>query len=488
MNQDATLPAEHQGRRSRALRILRGGRTATWYARTVQPRRAALALLALAPLVVGCMRPGRGLPPIESPTTEIPIEIRRGLVLVPVRIDGIDRELTFVLDTGAPTVLRREIADELGLIDASDAKLQDAAGAMLDSTTITIESLHVGALHMRRVAAFAADFPSFGEHCVTVDGFLGVGAVRGTGFLDRTAIEIDYANSTLALAPTAAELTPGGSTVRVQRHEIMPNGTSVVTTPVADVVIEGQRHWVLLDTGNTGTIDVSPGFFTDLGRSFDEPGLVTRTGALSQTATMIVTGTSYEARFDSLVLGDLKLRGVPITVPVAEPPLPEPAGARRVLLGYRLFRNFRFVLDVAGGIARFVPIPGADPSAAPLNLGFSWRDVDGKLVVATLVTTGPAARAGIVLGDEILAVGGTAIASGDMKGQCAVRDAIDAAEDREMTVRVRHEGVERDVVLKAEPVLPPVAQHASHSTREKVHPSDGPKQHGAPSSSTPLSP
>lgn len=433
------------------------------------------------------MPSGRSLPPVEPRVTEIPIEIRRGLVLVPVRINGLERRLTFILDTGAPTVLRKQLADELGLTTSNNSTLQDAAGAELASASIELESVQVGELVMRHVAAFAAELPSLAETCVQIDGVLGVGAVRGTGFLDRTAIEIDYGESTLALAPTAAELTPGGSIVKVQRHELMPDGSSVVTTPIADVAIDGKRHWVLLDTGNTGSVDVSPGFFVDLGRSFDEPGLVTRTGSLSQTATTVLSGVSYETRFETLGLGDSTLRGVPITVERADPPHPEPPGARRVLLGYQLLRNFRLVLDVAGGVARFVPIPGTDPSDATRNLGFSWRDRDGKIVVVTMVTGGPAARAGVVLGDELVAVDGAPVVSGDPRGQCAVRDAIDAAGERTMTIRVRHEGAERDVELRAEPVLP-AYQHASHSTRENDQPSDGPKQHGAPSSSTPLSP
>lgn len=410
---------------------------------------------------------GHTLPPVVSSAIEVPVVVRRGLVLVPVRLDGIDRELTMLLDTGAPTVLRAEIARELGLTMSSSSGLEDAAGAILASTSIEIEGLHVGGLHMRRVSGFAAELPSFAEHCVHIDGVLGVGAERGTGFLDRTAIEIDYAAQKITLAPSGEALVPGGTPVRIRRHEILPDGSTFITPPVAEVEIEGQPHWALIDTGNNGSIDVSPRLFEALGHSFDEPGIVRRTGALSQTATGVQAGVSYETRFHAFELGGVSLPGVPITVEQVEEGAIEPVGARRILLGYRLLRNFRVVLDIAAGVARFVPVPGADPSDAAEGLGFSWRDIDGKVSVVTLVGGSPADRAGIAVGDDVIAIGGTALKTGDSAAQCAVREAIDDVGEQELAIRVRHDGAEREVVLKAEPVLPDLGERGSISVTTK---------------------
>ncbi len=415
----------------------------------------AFVLLVLSS-ALACMPGGSTFPPDASPVVEVPVVVRHGVVLVPVHIDGIERELTFLLDTGAPTVVRNEIAAELGLTRTQTGGLTDAAGANLASTAIEIEGLHVGALHMRRVPAFAAQLPDLGAFCVELDGVLGVGAERGTGFLDRTAIAIDYAGQRLALAPTADDLAREGISVPVRRHELRADGSSVTTTPIVEVELGGVRRWVAIDTGNSGAIDMSPSVFAELGRSFDEPGLVTRTGALSLTATMQLSGVSYETRLDALGLGELKLRGVPITVQRPEQETVELEGASKVLIGYQLLRNFRFVLDVANGVARFVTVPGADPSAPARGLGFSWRELDGKVAVVTLLTPGPAQRSGIALGDELLAVDGVELRAGDVAGQCAVRAAIDAVGEQAMAIRVRRDGTVREVELRAEPVLPPM--------------------------------
>lgn len=385
------------------------------------------------------------------------MQVRRGLVLVPVRVDGIARELTMILDTGAPTVLRTSVAEELGLVRPTNAALVDASGNEIAAASITLPGVRVGALQLMRVAAFATDLPAFDELCVPIDGVLGVGREPGTGFLDRTAVEIDYAGERVVFASSGDALTPGGARVRVRHRDVAPDGTSTGATATrAEVELDGRRLWVTLDTGNSGPIDVSPSLFVALGRSFSEPGLVTRHGALSQSAGGVQMGVSYETRMRSLKLGEVELRSVPMTVERADGEIVGAEPDYEVLLGAQLLRNFRLVLDLRAGFARFVPVPGADPSASAAGLGFAWREVDGALRVITMVTGGPAERAGVALLDEVVAIGGTPLRPGDSAGQCAARAIMDTLGDAELAIRVRRDGVEREVLLRAERVLPPV--------------------------------
>lgn len=401
----------------------------------------------------------------EPARVEVPVQLRRGLVLVPVRIDGLARELTMILDTGAATVVRSSVAEELGLVHTSNAALVDASGKEIAAAAITLPGIDVGGMHVPNVAAFATELPTFDELCAPIDGVLGVGREPGTGFLDRTAVEFDYAAPRIVLAPSADALTPGGARVRVRHRDVASDGTSVgVTATRAEVELDGQRLWVTLDTGNTGPIDVSPSLFLALGRSFEEPGLVTRHGALSQSAGGVEVGVSYETRLRTLKLGDVELRSVPMTVERPDREIVDPEPDFQVLLGAQLLRNFRLVLDLRAGIARFVPVPGADPSATASGLGFAWREVEGALRVITVVTGGPAERAGVALLDEVVAIGGTPLRPGDSAGQCAARATIDAIGDHELAIRVRRDGVEREVLLRAERVLP-AAVEASAALR-----------------------
>lgn len=401
----------------------------------------------------GCASIPAVAPGSRHPVVEVPVAIRSGFVMVQVHLDGVERELTFVIDSGAPTVLDASIAEELGVARPADRSLTDAAGGDVPVASLVLEGVRVGDLYMPRVSAFAAELPPFPSLCTRIDGFLGVGADDGTGFLDRTAIEIDYAAEKIVLAPSGDDLSPGGTVVRVRRRDLPPDPTVVYTSTFAEVEIEGRHRWVILDTGNAGAVDLSPGFFTALGRSFDEPGLVTRRGALSQTATGVNSGMAYETRLDSLRLGDLDLHGVPIRVDRVDQAIVAPDAHGMVLLGYELLRNFRVVLDLEGGFARFIAVPGTDPAAVDPDFGFSWLDVDGKVVVTTLVTGGPAERAGMELHDEIVAIDGTALRHDDPAGQCAARRAI-ADVARPLSIRVRRDDVERDVSLRAESLLP----------------------------------
>ena len=114
----------------------------------------ALLMLPIFAAALGCA-PIPTATPEPTALVEVPVTIRNGLILVPVHVDGIERELTFLLDSGAPTLIDASIAEELGVGRPADLSLTDAAGGELAVTTMLLGGLRVGDLHMSDVSAVA---------------------------------------------------------------------------------------------------------------------------------------------------------------------------------------------------------------------------------------------------------------------------------------------------------------------------------------------
>jgi predicted aspartyl protease len=381
------------------------------------------------------------------PRHEVVFENLDGLVVVPVRLDGIDRTLHFVLDTGAPSVISEQLAAELHLEGTEQVAASDAANVEVVVEPVVIPVLHVGSFTMERVSALIAPLPSFAILCRPIDGVLGVGLEPGSGFLDRVAVEIDYPKQRVAIASSGAFSAEDGARLPLRRSHIDERGNEVVgTSSEVELVAEGRRGWAVLDTGSRSPNSMSAALFQELGRSLGEDELHARTGVLRQTLSGLQRGVRREGRMKALRVGSLELTDVPIII--------EESGApdfSSLLLASEFLRNFRLVVDHPAGEATLVPYPGLDPRRRRAELGFEWLEVDGKVEVVSMLDDGPAARAGLRLEDELLEIAGILLTAGDKPGQCDARQRIRTVTEA-IPIRARRDDADFVVSLrKVEP-------------------------------------
>ena len=379
---------------------------------------------------------------------EVVFENLDGLVVVPVRLEGIDRPLQFVLDTGAPSVLSVAIAEELHLSGTRQLAASDAAGVDIAVESVTIPQLRIGSFAMKDVAAVVAPLPNFAILCHPIDGILGVGLAPGSGFLDRVALKIDYPRQRVVIAESGAFASEGGARLGLRRVHEEPDGRRIVgTSSEVEIVVEGKRGWASLDTGSRSIISVSASMFEKLGRSPSEDGLLARTGVVRETLSGLQYGVRREGRLRSMMMGGLELESIPVAIEDGGE-----ADFAALLLGSEFLRNFTLVVDHPAGEARVILEPGLDPRRRKPELGFQWLEVEGKVEIVSLLVGGPAALAGLEIGDELVEISGSPLAVGDQTGQCEARRKIDAARDGAVGIRFRRDGRELTVTLhKAEP-------------------------------------
>jgi len=88
--------------------------------------------------------------------TEIPLEIAYGHVIVEVGVEGLERPLRLILDTGAETVIRSEVLETVNYArdeSWSTQSVTDASGMPLDLKAVVLKRVSIGAMDFANVPA-----------------------------------------------------------------------------------------------------------------------------------------------------------------------------------------------------------------------------------------------------------------------------------------------------------------------------------------------
>lgn len=194
---------------------------------------AALTLLCAAPL------PAQ-LPESADPaTTKIDFDRdATGRMTVPVSING-SGPYSFLVDTGAErTVISEELAEELQLGAGRVTTLHSISG------TERVETVHIPRLRVSSRTMNVADAPALAATNLGAAGMLGVDTLK------RQRVLFDFERQTMTVTPSSVR-----SEVSTEPNMIIVTGRSRFGRLVlTDASIDGQRVWVIIDTGSQVSI------------------------------------------------------------------------------------------------------------------------------------------------------------------------------------------------------------------------------------------
>jgi len=345
---------------------------------------------------------------LSSGGVEVPLEAGR-LPVVAVTIDG-QGPFRFGIETGSPcAVISPALAERLGLPDAGGDEQMRAR---------RIARLEVGGASFQGVLA-----PAFGVTAPDVDGVLGLSV---------------FSDVLLTVDGVARK-------VRVERGALpAPDGKAVLPIlrqgPFVGVSVRFGRHHAIavVDTRASSDLLVLPGMVKDLELA-SAPVEIGRARGPAIPETVVKA-----ARLDGdVTFGEVVVERPIVNVHDVPPPIPQ-----RPLIGNGVLSRLAFTLDQRNERIRF-RAPGPIPAPPPLRtLGFGLRPPAraGELpLVGAMVPGSPADRAGVQVGDLVVALGG-------IPGP-----AIDPARLRELTregkpveVRLSRQGTE--IAVAVEPV------------------------------------
>lgn len=158
---------------------------------------------------------------------------------VPVLVNG-KGPFQFVIDTGADrTVISKELAEQLALPKGGTARLH-AMGGSGQVGIVKIDRVQVSTNVAKKVRAAALP-----RRFIGADGLIGIDSLKGQ------RIVIDFPASTMTLQPsdTPEDVLPEGSDLIVVTAR-----TRLGQLVLADADANGQKVWVIVDTGAQNSV------------------------------------------------------------------------------------------------------------------------------------------------------------------------------------------------------------------------------------------
>ncbi len=180
--------------------------------------------------------------------TEIPLEIVKGKLIIPVKIQG--KTYRFLLDTGAPCAISPKILKTLDIKKVKEKKLGDAGGLKNTEKVIQVPSMDLGGVLFEQTPAFVLDWTqSFPFTCYQLDGII------GSNLLRHCIMQIDKSQNKLILTDQEDKINTHGNTafpVILDKHQSSPYVTIRYMSPQ-----DTDEEIVLLDTGDKSLLSIS---------------------------------------------------------------------------------------------------------------------------------------------------------------------------------------------------------------------------------------
>jgi hypothetical protein len=374
--------------------------------------------------------------PEERSIVEVPFRFVAGKILVDVAVNG-SRPLVFVLDTGAPlaVILKGERLDGIEVDYRGVAQVGGAGGSGQTRTARLAGGvrLDVGGLSLE--GASLVVMPEGGDDHLGEHAWDGI---FGGDLFSSTVVEIDWPSKTLRIHDRERFAAPEGT----REVPLVSRSGHVFVT--AELAIDGEARSVelVVDTGASHALALDPA-------RVPPPARRLAGATLGRGLNGVLRGDV--ARVERLSLGGVGFEGVVTSFP-ADAAQTVAVGADGNL-GTEVLRRFVVTFDYPRSRMLLAPTDAAaEPFAFPTS-GMStepWIAADGTVGVDDVHPGSPAERAGIAVGDRLVAAGSRPVGQ---LGVDALRKLLSQAPGTRVTLVVRRGDERREVELELATVL-----------------------------------
>ncbi|MGH8162479.1 MAG: aspartyl protease family protein, partial [Gammaproteobacteria bacterium] len=316
----------------------------------------------------------------------IPFELIDNHIHIQVKING--HPFHFILDSGSVNVLSPQAAKTAG-VKANGALAAHGTGSRTVNMGLAkVKDIVLGnKAALRNQTFYVIPLPSVSTS-IRLDGTVGYGIFK------HFVVSIDYAKHLLTLI-RPRDFSPKGAGVAVPLHSY--NGDKVTVKGS----IDGLAGYFLLDTGNGGSLSLFAPFAkaNNLYARYDTtPPVVTGFGVGGVTKGRVARG------------GKLTIGSVAVNDPVVALRTTKRGGGvdKTIVgnIGARILKRFTVTFDYADKVMYLKP---NENYGKPMNYdrsGMAFKQTRQGFPVVGVMKGGPAAQAGIKIGDIITAVDG----------------------------------------------------------------------------------
>jgi hypothetical protein len=312
---------------------------------------------------------------------EIPFSYKAGLIVLKVKINNIDCD--FLLDTGAPTVLSKDLVKKLSMKIKTTQKIKDSQGNTSEMGFVEVEKISFGTVNFINIGAAVTDLDQTPEmSCLKIDGVLGANLMR------KGIWQIDYDKQIITITNSKDSLLIPENANKIK---FSPD---ILGSPLTEVNYNGVIDKnVIIDLGSNGDFGSSIKVFNKFNNKYLP---VYRIGASGSGAfgSADIKDTTIYAIIPDIKIGDIALANQVVSFQ-----------RHSKIIGTEFFKNYRVIIDWFDN--ELIMIKNKDYNYSTLgSYGISPIFKENKLFVGSIYMNSSASEQGIKLGDQILEMNG----------------------------------------------------------------------------------
>ena len=318
----------------------------------------------------------------EEFKVNIPFEYNLGMIILKVNISG--EEYDFLLDTGAPNVISKELAQKYGLSNIFERKFGDSQGQTSDLGMIKLDEISIGGINFLNTGAAIADLKQSKElGCLKIDGLIGSNLMR------KAVWKFDYENQIITISNSVESLKISESSEKI------PFFTYITGTPIIDITLNDVKEKnVIVDLGSNGDISLSKKTFDKL---VDTDPNISRTVSFGSSSSGLygvgATDSIQHALISNISFGDVALKNTVV----------EFTNESASTIGTNYFKNYDLIINWFDKEIIVTKKKEYDNSSL-ISYGFSFNNKNNRLIVGGTYTNSSADHAGLKINDIILKI------------------------------------------------------------------------------------
>ncbi len=321
----------------------------------------------------------------EEFSVSVPFEYRMGLMIIDVTVNG--KKCKFLVDTGAPNLVSKELAAELQLETKVTQEAGDSQGGKGNLDFVVLDSVSIGGLEFLNTGAAVADLKQSKEiACLGIDGFIGANLMK------QAIWEIDYDKQVFTIVSSREKLAIPNEGVILLPFKPATSGTPKVTLHYNNTEVGN----VTFDTGANGDFSSNNDRLKALKK--DTIPVKTRIGFGRNASGLYGNNSSDTITFAQTDIG------------IGNATFPDQVvrfqATQATLMGNEFLKNFRVIID--WGEREILLLQNKQPITDKKD-GFGLAPVrsNDRLTVGFVVLGSDAGQQGIQVGDTIAKINDT---------------------------------------------------------------------------------
>ena len=342
---------------------------------------------------------------------DIPFQFINGEIIITVIIKG--KTYHFIFDTGASTIISKDIADDLSLEEVGEVNLSDGKTDFRKQKVYNIDEIKLGVVGFKNSQCISMNTSDLSKQlCMHIDGII------GANFMRNCFWKIDFQNNTITMYNSTPDIPQ--SAIALDFHE-GPNGSPYINMQCGDSLQD-----IEFDTGSNGPVTISDSLWLNSpqGKNINYAVLF---GELEQTVYKKIRSTEYLCLAPILQLNGIDFKNIILKC--------RDMKGRIQTIGTVFMKNYQVYLDWERHKIFLLQQNNTIDDRLLRSTGLSFGVDNGQLKITNLWKNSKAEKEGIAIGDEITAINGEHFSSLSEDQFCSLKERIKNIQVLKLTVK-----------------------------------------------------